>query len=105
MKYIKVPFKCNCYYFHFQQICSNWENFYDHESGIAYYLLGVGTERNTTDVAELIRVDHQIHEACVILEDELLEHGKTYYNILYAFNSGHKQLNVSAASDGGNYFR
>ncbi|KAL5013969.1 hypothetical protein ScPMuIL_008239 [Solemya velum] len=82
------------------RICSNWENFYDHESGIAYYLLGVGTERNTTDVAELIRVDHQLHEACVILEDELLEHGKTYYNILYAFNSGHKQLNVSAASDG-----
>ncbi|KAL5014713.1 hypothetical protein ScPMuIL_008983 [Solemya velum] len=82
-------------------ICSNWEDFYDEESGIAFYLLGVGTEPDITDVADLMRVDRRVHESCVELKEEnYLEHGKTYYNVLYAFNGGHKQLNVSASSDG-----
>ncbi|KAL5015119.1 hypothetical protein ScPMuIL_009389 [Solemya velum] len=82
-------------------ICSNWEDFYDEESGISFYLLGVGTEPDTTDIADLMRVDRRVHQSCVELEEEnYLEHGKTYYNVLYAFNGGHKRLNVSASSDG-----
>lgn len=86
----------------FIQICANWENFHDPESGIAYYNVGIGSTSNKTDIANLTRFEHSVHEACITLpEEKYLAHGNIYYVIVWAYNGGHKRLNVSGVSNGG----
>ncbi|XP_048258676.1 uncharacterized protein LOC125384201 [Haliotis rufescens] len=80
------------------KICGNWFGFYDPESGISHYELSVLDATNTT-ISEPVSLDHKTHETCVQL-DQRLEHGKAYSFYITAFNAGHKQLNVSAVSDG-----
>lgn len=84
------------------QICSNWHNFYDPQSGIAMYMVGVGSSPNDTDVANLTRFSSKSHVACVELKpDRYLQHNQKYFTTVYAYNGGHKQQNVSAISNGG----
>ena len=84
------------------QICSNWQSFYDPQSGIAMYMVGVGSSPNETDVANLTRFSSQSHVACVELKpDRYLKHNQKYFSTVYAYNGGHKQQNVSAISNGG----
>ena len=84
------------------QICSNWQRFYDPQSGIAMYMVGVGSSPNKTDVANLTRFSSQSHVACVKLKpDRYLTHNQKYFSTVYAYNGGHKQQNVSAISNGG----
>ncbi|XP_062596534.1 uncharacterized protein LOC134257978, partial [Saccostrea cucullata] len=83
------------------KICSNWEGFYDPQSGIAIYMVSVGSSPNTTDVANLTHFSSKVHFACVELDqDKYLEHNKKYFSKVYAFNGAHEQLNVSMVSDG-----
>ncbi|XP_048258717.1 uncharacterized protein LOC124137708 isoform X1 [Haliotis rufescens] len=82
------------------KICANWFGFYDPESGISNYELSVFDDTNTT-ISEPVSLDHKTHETCVQLDpNQRLEHGKAYSFYITAFNAGHKQLNVSAMSDG-----
>ena len=84
------------------QICSNWQHFYDPESGITMYMLSVGSERNITDVANLTQFSYRESSACIELPpSRYLTHNQIYYTTVWAYNGGNKQLNVSVVSDGG----
>ncbi|XP_019614832.1 PREDICTED: uncharacterized protein LOC109462715, partial [Branchiostoma belcheri] len=80
------------------EICANWENFWDPDTGIADYLWGVGTSPGDDDVVEFKRLRHFVFLHCD--NSVNLTHNATYYSTLYAFNRGHKRLNVSANSEG-----
>ena len=87
----------------FFQICLNWADFVDSESGISHYMVSVGTELDSsvTDVVNLTRYESTVNQACLNLDPEFyLHHGQTYYTTVWAFNMGAKQLNVSKTSDG-----
>ncbi|VDI54125.1 Hypothetical predicted protein [Mytilus galloprovincialis] len=85
----------------YQQLCSNWRHFYDQESGISMYMVGVSSERNinNTDIANTTEISRQTHTTCVSV-NKVLEHGKTYYTIVWAYNGGIAQQKVAAISDG-----
>ncbi|KAK3612515.1 hypothetical protein CHS0354_024486 [Potamilus streckersoni] len=83
------------------QICSNWLNFFDTESGISKYAIGVGTNPGQTDIANLTMVEQYVHETCLALQDDKqLQHGHKYFTVVWAYNRAIKQRNVSAVSDG-----
>ncbi|KAK3612537.1 hypothetical protein CHS0354_024514 [Potamilus streckersoni] len=83
------------------QICSNWLNFFDPESGIGKYAVGVGTKQGLTDIANLTLVEQYVHETCLALQDDKqLQHGHKYFTVVWAYNRAIKQRNVSAVSDG-----
>ncbi|CAH1783350.1 unnamed protein product, partial [Owenia fusiformis] len=67
------------------------------------YQIGFGTEEGMIDVVPLTNLGHYEYDACVYSFTDMttLVHNTTYYTILYAFNGGHRQLNVSVISDGG----
>ena len=77
-------------------------DFYDPESGISAYLVGVGSSSGQTDIVPLQEVYYKEHTKCFDLtSDRVLQHGKTYYAIVYGVNGGIVKRNVSAVSDGG----
>ncbi|CAH1802680.1 unnamed protein product [Owenia fusiformis] len=84
-------------------LCANWQNFHDPDSGLVGYKIGFGTEEGLDDVIPLTDLGHYEYDTCIasfgnnITE---LTHNSTYYTLLYAFNGGHKLLNVSVISDG-----
>ncbi|XP_033105583.1 uncharacterized protein LOC117107873 isoform X2 [Anneissia japonica] len=80
------------------QYCANWVDFADEESGIAGYVLGLGTFPGLTDVAEFISLQSHDYKFCI--KGLHLQHGVKYYGVLAAFNGGHKHLNTTVASDG-----
>lgn len=83
------------------KICFNWVNFYDPESGISYYLVGAGTRPGLTDVVRLTEISYKQQSACLdVSPRNVLEHGKTYYGVVWAFNGAIHQRNVSAVSNG-----
>ena len=85
-------------------MCANWVDFYDPDSGIAAYKYGVGTKPGSTDVSDLIELSSMRYETCITLDSSnLLEHGKTYYNVIWAANGGLNQKNVSWVSNGGKF--
>ena len=76
----------------------------DQESGITTYLVSVGSspEKNVTDVVNHTQFLNSVTSACFDLDPtRYLQHDQTYYVSVWAINGGHKQLNVSATSDGG----
>jgi hypothetical protein len=82
----------------------NWFNFYDPESGIASYEIGVGTLAGLTDVVELKKLKHSEHNYCLTLdENSTLIHNNVYYPIVWAHNGAINQKNVSGVSDGGKF--
>ncbi|KAI8510725.1 hypothetical protein Bbelb_116410, partial [Branchiostoma belcheri] len=81
------------------EICANWRDFHDEESGIAYYLWGVGTIPDADDIVPFEVISHSSFSSCKQLSTPLL-HNTTYYSTLVALNGGHKHLNVSVSSDG-----
>jgi hypothetical protein len=86
----------------FFKLCSNWQHFYDAESGISKYMLGVSSDVNssTTDIANLTEVSRRLHTTCVPVSRDL-EHGKTYYTIVWAYNGAITQQKVVNISNGG----
>ena len=86
------------------QICANWQNFYDPESGIALYMMSAGSEplTNSTDVSGLVRLTGTIHSYCIPLNDTMwLRHNNLYYVTIWAFNQALVQRNISTVSNGG----
>ncbi|XP_076085507.1 uncharacterized protein LOC143056307 [Mytilus galloprovincialis] len=84
-------------------ICANWQGFFDPESGISFYMVSVGSEplENVTDISNLTQINKKSHEACVLLQPGFyLEHGKTYYTTVWAYNGAARQLNISSISNG-----
>ncbi|XP_078585864.1 uncharacterized protein LOC144867675 [Branchiostoma floridae x Branchiostoma japonicum] len=81
------------------RICASWKDFHDEESGIGFYMWGVGTAVDVDDIVQYQEIPHTQHAACAELNDTL-QHGITYYSTLVAFNLGHATKNVSASSDG-----
>ena len=82
------------------QYCANWYNFTDPESGIASYM-GAVLSQNGDLLTNLTMLDKRSHMTCMRFDNPPLQHNQRYKFLLYAFNAGHKQLNVSAESDGG----
>ncbi|XP_038062441.1 uncharacterized protein LOC119732930 [Patiria miniata] len=80
------------------EICANWHNWFDPESGIFFYLWTVGTQPGLSNVVDFVKVSRQEHSACSGYVT--LQHGETYYSTLTAFHGGYDKLNVSASSDG-----
>ncbi|XP_078621329.1 uncharacterized protein LOC144887805 [Branchiostoma floridae x Branchiostoma japonicum] len=80
------------------EICANWENFRDPDTGIADYLWGVGTSPGDDDVVEFRRLGHTVFLECD--RSVNLMHNTRYFSTLVAYNRGHKRLNVSANSEG-----
>ena len=69
-------------------------------------MVSVGSENeiNVTDIANLTQYNRKTHEACVQLpEGQYLEHGKTYYTTVWAYNGAIKQRNCVSISNGGLY--
>ena len=86
------------------QLCANWLDFYDPDSGITSYKYGIGSEPGKYDVAGLIDISYTKYEACITLDsDNLLQHGETYYNLIWASNGGINQRNISEVSNGGKF--
>ncbi|CAC5384518.1 unnamed protein product [Mytilus coruscus] len=87
----------------FDTLCANWLHFYDPESGIAFYMVSAGSlpDINVTDIANLTQYNRKTHEACVPLStDQYLEHGKTYYTTVWAYNGAIRQRNCVGISNG-----
>ncbi|KAK3101942.1 hypothetical protein FSP39_007535 [Pinctada imbricata] len=86
-----------------KEICANWQNFYDPESGISLYMMSAGSEplTNSTDVSSLVRLGSTIHTYCIPLNDTTaLQHNNVYYATIWAFNQAVVQRNISAISNG-----
>ncbi|KAK3101936.1 hypothetical protein FSP39_007496 [Pinctada imbricata] len=86
-----------------REICANWQNFYDPESGIALYMMSAGSEpiSNSTDVSGLVRLSGTAHSYCIPLNDTMwLQHNNMYYVTIWAFNQAIVQRNISAVSNG-----
>ncbi|KAI8485273.1 hypothetical protein Bbelb_370200 [Branchiostoma belcheri] len=81
------------------RVCASWKDFHDEESGIGFYLWGVGTATDIDDIVQFHELPHTQHAACSEL-NQTLQHGVTYYSTLVAFNLGHAMKNVSVSSDG-----
>ncbi|KAI8519526.1 hypothetical protein Bbelb_027830 [Branchiostoma belcheri] len=81
------------------RVCASWKDFHDEESGIGFYLWGVGTATDEDDIVQFHELPHNQHAACAEL-NQTLQHGVTYYSTLVAFNLGHVVKNVSVSSDG-----
>ena len=89
-------------------MCANWLKFYDPESGIAFYMVSVGSvpDINVTDIANLTQYNRKTHEACVQLTTgHYLEHGKTYYTTVWGYNGAIKQRNCVGISNGGKIYK
>ncbi|VDI41391.1 Hypothetical predicted protein [Mytilus galloprovincialis] len=87
----------------FDTLCANWLHFYDPESGIAFYMVSAGSlpDINVTDIANLTQYNRKTHEACVPLSTgQYLEHGKTYYTTVWAYNGAIRQRNCVGISNG-----
>ena len=85
------------------QICVNWFDFFDPESGISKYRVGIGREPGKTDIIKLTEISGKQHSTCLILgQDIQLEHGKIYFAVVWAYNGAINQRNTSAISNGGN---
>jgi len=81
----------------------NWFGFYDPESGISDYQIGVGTAAGLTDISELVTIEHSIHQTCISLDvNSTLVHNHVYYIFIVATNNAIVKRNISAVSDGGN---
>ncbi|XP_066298079.1 uncharacterized protein [Branchiostoma lanceolatum] len=81
------------------RVCASWKDLHDEESGIGFYLWGVGTSVGADDIVSFHELPHTQHAACAEL-NRTLQHGGTYYSTLVAFNLGHAAKNVSVSSDG-----
>ena len=52
---------------------------------------------------KLTDVSSKQHSICMIIDtDERLEHGNTYYSVVWAYNGAINQRNATALSNGGN---
>ncbi|XP_070562332.1 uncharacterized protein [Ptychodera flava] len=80
------------------EICANWQDFYDPESGIDKYVWGVGTSPFSDDVSPFQEYHHQAYAACN--ESVSLEHNTKYFSTLTAYNAGHKILTTTVSSNG-----
>ena len=84
------------------QICVNWFDFYDPESGVSKYMVGVGTKPGLANIVRLTQQSSKQHSTCFMLDDgNKLEHGKLYYGVVRAFNGAIFQRSSRAISDGG----
>ena len=93
---------CQLCIFLYFQICLNWIDFNDPESGISYYLVGVGTKPGLTDVVRLTEISVQQISVCLDVSGTvMLEHGQSYFGVVWAFNAAINQKNNSAISSGG----
>ncbi|CAH1802777.1 unnamed protein product [Owenia fusiformis] len=83
-------------------LCANWQNFHDPDSGLVGYKIGFGMAEGMDDVIPLTDLGHNEYDTCITSFANITEltHNSTYYTVLYAFNGGHKLLNVSVISDG-----
>uniref|UniRef100_A0ABM0M0H6 Uncharacterized protein LOC100366953 n=1 Tax=Saccoglossus kowalevskii TaxID=10224 RepID=A0ABM0M0H6_SACKO len=79
-------------------ICANWQNFHDLQSGISKYTWGVGTNPGNDDVVSFHDIPHTVLQLCSM--NISLTHNTTYYSTVFAYNAGHKRLNVSVISNG-----
>ncbi|XP_076076023.1 uncharacterized protein LOC143046845 [Mytilus galloprovincialis] len=84
-----------------EALCSNWKQFYDAESGISVYMIGISSTKdmNNTGIAGLTEINKQSHMTCLPVTEDL-EHGETYYTIVWAYNGGITQQKVAAISNG-----
>ncbi|XP_071798137.1 uncharacterized protein [Asterias amurensis] len=80
------------------EICGNWYNWFDPDSGISSYLWAVGTQPVTSNVVNFVKVSRREHGTCSGYVT--LQHGETYYSTLVAIHGGFDKLNVSASSNG-----
>ncbi|CAH1250560.1 FAT1 [Branchiostoma lanceolatum] len=81
------------------EVCANWKDFYDPESGISKYMWGVGSFPGGYDLVNLTKFTSRVHQTCMNL-DEPLVHNSMYYNMLIAYHGGFKKLSVTAVSNG-----
>ena len=97
------PFHIIIFHLYFQ-ICVNWANFIDSESDLSHYMISVGTQpdKSVIDIVNLTQYDSNVNQACLSPVVNL-QHGKTYYTTVWAFNKATKQQNVSKTSDGGKF--
>ena len=65
-----------------------------------YYLI-VGDEPFSDNIHRAERLDHTISSYCV--SGLTLQHTRNYYSTITAVNGGHKERNVSAVSNGGQF--
>ena len=85
----------------FKQICGNWYDWFDPESGVSSYIWAVGTQPLISNVVNFVKVSRREHGTCSGYVT--LQHGETYYSTLVAFHGGFDKLNVSASSNGGSF--
>ncbi|KAI8518956.1 hypothetical protein Bbelb_022130, partial [Branchiostoma belcheri] len=81
------------------EVCANWRDFYDPESGLKTYWWGVGSTPGETDLMAFQSVDTRTHQACASLATPLV-HMSKYYTTVVAVHGGYRALNVSATSNG-----
>ncbi|XP_035662464.1 uncharacterized protein LOC118406510 [Branchiostoma floridae] len=81
------------------EVCANWKDFYDPESGLKIYWWGVGTTPGETDLMAFESVDTRTHQACANLATPLV-HMSKYYTTVVAVHGGYRGMNVSVTSNG-----
>ncbi|XP_078658231.1 uncharacterized protein LOC144903714 [Branchiostoma floridae x Branchiostoma belcheri] len=53
------------------RVCASWKDFHDEESGIGFYMWGVGTEIGVLDIVPFRELPHTQHAACAELNHTL----------------------------------
>ncbi|XP_072034301.1 uncharacterized protein [Amphiura filiformis] len=81
-----------------RNICSNWQNFHDTDSGIASYLWAIGSYPGGVDVVDFVQLEYDTNIYCA--GNLTLEHGKMYFATLVAIHGGIEMLNVTGSSNG-----
>ncbi|XP_069118468.1 uncharacterized protein [Argopecten irradians] len=79
-------------------ICANWMDFYDPESGIAKFKWGLGTRGGRDDIVQFRNLTH--HEKHICSTGLSLEHNRTYFSTVFAYNSALNQKTVNGSSNG-----
>ncbi|CAH1242180.1 Hypp6488 [Branchiostoma lanceolatum] len=82
-----------------EEVCANWKDFYDEDSGIKDFMWGVGSTPGELDILEYVKVSSSEHVWCSNIDTEL-QHNLTYYSTIVATHNGHRGLNVSGISNG-----
>ncbi|XP_066300154.1 uncharacterized protein [Branchiostoma lanceolatum] len=82
-----------------EEVCANWNDFYDEDSGIKDFMWGVGSTPGELDILEYVKVSSSEHVWCSNIDTEL-QHNLTYYSTIVATHNGHRGLNVSGISNG-----
>ncbi|XP_045189288.2 uncharacterized protein LOC123546793 [Mercenaria mercenaria] len=79
------------------ELCAQWVDFYDQESGIDRFLWGAGTAPGKDDVVNFHNLTRYDKSGCSSVK---LQHNHSYFSTVFAYNNALNSKAANATSDG-----